>query len=161
MGTLDYAARIELDTAAQSNGLALMVADLILQNLKEHPSKREDFARLRGRVAIVAEDADVAMTLHFEGNMLTVYDGISGIPDVTVRARGPSLAQFGVPGVLANPTLQLFSGPTVIATNDDWGDSADAARALMQKTQSGQVRVYGALLHIPLVLRFTRLLSVN
>jgi hypothetical protein len=146
MGTLDYAARIELDTAAQSNGLALMVADLILQNLKEHPSKREDFARLRGRVAIVAEDADVAMTLHFEGNMLTVYDGIEGIPDVTVRACGEDIVQLSL--------LPL----TRLGLPDLRGE---AGRALMQKTQSGQVRVYGALLHIPLVLRFTRLLSVN
>jgi hypothetical protein len=39
---------------------------------------------------------------------------------VLVRAVGPSLAAFGVPGVLANPTLQLFAGPTAIAENDDW-----------------------------------------
>ena len=39
---------------------------------------------------------------------------------VLVRAIGPSLAAFGVPGVLADPTLQLFSGPTAIAENNDW-----------------------------------------
>jgi len=39
---------------------------------------------------------------------------------VLVRARGPVLADFGVPGVLANPFLQLFSGQTVIAQNDNW-----------------------------------------
>jgi hypothetical protein len=39
---------------------------------------------------------------------------------VLVRAIGPSLAAFGVPGPLANPTLQLFAGPTAIAENDDW-----------------------------------------
>jgi hypothetical protein len=39
---------------------------------------------------------------------------------VLVRAIGPSLASFGVPGVLANPVLQLFSGQTPIAENDDW-----------------------------------------
>src|SRR5689334_22558780 len=121
MGTLDYAARIELDTAAQSNGLALMVTDLILQILKEHPGKREDFARLRGRVAIVAEDAEVAMTLHFEGNMLTVYDGIEGIPDVTVRACGEDIVQ-----------LSLLS-MTKLGLPDLRGE---AGRALMQKTQS-------------------------
>jgi hypothetical protein len=39
---------------------------------------------------------------------------------VLVRAVGPSLTDFGVPGVLANPTLTLFSGQTPIAENDDW-----------------------------------------
>jgi hypothetical protein len=39
---------------------------------------------------------------------------------VLVRAVGPSLTGFGVPGALANPTLQLFAGPTAIAENDDW-----------------------------------------
>lgn len=37
-----------------------------------------------------------------------------------LRARGPSLADFGVAGVLADPVLQLYSGQTVIARNDDW-----------------------------------------
>jgi hypothetical protein len=39
---------------------------------------------------------------------------------VMVRAIGPSLANFNVPGALANPFLQLFSGQTPIAENDDW-----------------------------------------
>ena len=50
-----------------------------------------------------------------------------GPQTVVVRARGPSLAQAGVPGVLANPLLQLFSGQTQVGVNDDWGDAANAA----------------------------------
>jgi hypothetical protein len=146
MGTLDYAARIELDPAAENNGLAQMVSSLILQNLQESPAKRADFARLRGRVAIVAEDAEVAMTLVFEGNMLTVFDGIVGVPDVTVRASGEDIVQMSL--------LPL----TRLGLPDLRGE---VGRDIMQKSQSGQVRVYGALLHIPLLLRFTRLLSVN
>jgi len=47
---------------------------------------------------------------------------IGGTEDMTVliRARGPTLADFGVPGELTNPFLQLFSGQTVIAENDNW-----------------------------------------
>ncbi|MDP3072050.1 MAG: peptidylprolyl isomerase [Opitutaceae bacterium] len=40
---------------------------------------------------------------------------------VLIRAIGPALAAFGVPGVLADPRLQLFSGSTVIRENDNWG----------------------------------------
>ncbi len=46
---------------------------------------------------------------------------------VVVRARGPSLTAQGVPGALQNPVLQLFSGQSVIASNDDWGTAANVA----------------------------------
>lgn len=46
---------------------------------------------------------------------------------VVVRARGPSLAQAGVANVLANPFLQLYSGQTQIAVNDDWQAASNAA----------------------------------
>ncbi len=44
---------------------------------------------------------------------------------VLIRARGPSMsgAPFFVPGTLANPFIQLFSGQTVIAQNDNWQDA--------------------------------------
>src|SRR6185436_58459 len=42
---------------------------------------------------------------------------------VVVRARGPSLAAAGITGVLLNPQLQLFSGQTQIAYNDNWQDT--------------------------------------
>lgn len=46
---------------------------------------------------------------------------------VLVRAVGPGLAAFGVAGVLAQPTLTLYSGTTSVATNTNWSTSADAA----------------------------------
>ncbi|MGN6719935.1 MAG: choice-of-anchor Q domain-containing protein [Candidatus Binatia bacterium] len=44
---------------------------------------------------------------------------------VLIRSRGPSMAgaPFFVPGTLANPKVQLFSGPTLIAQNDNWQDA--------------------------------------
>jgi hypothetical protein len=40
---------------------------------------------------------------------------------VIIRAIGPSLTNFGVPGALANPRLELHNqAGTVIAANDDW-----------------------------------------
>ena len=43
-----------------------------------------------------------------------------GPKTVLVRAQGPSLVDFGVTGVLDNPSMQLFSGANLIAQNDDW-----------------------------------------
>ena len=50
----------------------------------------------------------------------------SGPQTVLVRARGPSLATFGVPGTLSDPTLELYSGQTLIASNDDWRTAANS-----------------------------------
>lgn len=46
----------------------------------------------------------------------------TGAKRVLIRARGLSLggAPFNLRGVLANPWLQLYSGATVIAQNDNW-----------------------------------------
>ena len=46
---------------------------------------------------------------------------------VVVRALGPSLASFGVSGVLSDPTLTIYdSNGTVIASNDNWQDDINA-----------------------------------
>jgi hypothetical protein len=48
-----------------------------------------------------------------------------GTNKVIIRAIGPSLTQAGVPGALANPTLQLFDGAGAsLAANDDWVTSS-------------------------------------
>jgi TonB family protein len=54
----------------------------------------------------------------------------AGPKQMLVRGIGPSLAQFGVPGVVENPRLQLYSGVAAsLATNEDWGGSARVASA--------------------------------
>jgi hypothetical protein len=39
---------------------------------------------------------------------------------VIILATGPSLAAFGLQGVLADPVLELFQGNTLIVSNDNW-----------------------------------------
>jgi len=47
---------------------------------------------------------------------------------VVVRARGPSLVAGGITDALADPVLLLLSGPTIIASNDNWQDATNAAQ---------------------------------
>jgi hypothetical protein len=49
---------------------------------------------------------------------------------VLIRAGGPALAGFGLTNTLANPTLKIYRGSTLIAQNDDWSpaDAAETAR---------------------------------
>jgi hypothetical protein len=143
----DYASRIAFGPGAEDNGLASMVAGLILQNLQDRPEKRGDFARLRGRISIVAEDAGVAMTLEFAGDHLTVHDGIAGIPDISVRAKSDDIVQMSL-----LPLTRRFALP------DPRGA---ATRDIVDKSRRGEVRVFGGLLHLPMLLRLTRLMSVH
>ena len=51
----------------------------------------------------------------------------SGSAPLLVRGVGPALAEFGVSDVLADPTLEVFSGSTLVSSNDNWSDAANAA----------------------------------
>jgi hypothetical protein len=43
---------------------------------------------------------------------------------VIIRAIGPALSDFGVPGALEDPTLDLYQGSTLLLNNDDWRNSS-------------------------------------
>ena len=51
----------------------------------------------------------------------------NGVAKVIVRAIGPSLTSFGVPGALQDPTLELHDiNGAIIATNDNWRDTQES-----------------------------------
>ncbi|HEX4630636.1 MAG TPA: hypothetical protein VH188_06695, partial [Chthoniobacterales bacterium] len=57
-----------------------------------------------------------------------IYFGGAGQTNVVLRAIGPSLGPLGITNPLADPTLELHDGNgTIVATNDDWKSSPDAA----------------------------------
>ena len=49
---------------------------------------------------------------------------------VLIRAIGPGLTPLGVSGALADPTMELFQGSNVIASNDDWSGSQASSLSL-------------------------------
>jgi hypothetical protein len=49
---------------------------------------------------------------------------------VLVTARGPSLATYGIANPLADPKLEIYSGSTLVASNDDWQTQAGGAGAV-------------------------------
>ena len=59
--------------------------------------------------------------------------GGSGTKQVLVRGVGPTLAQYGVTGVLANPQLTIFDGNgQALFSNSAWGGGATLANAFTQ-----------------------------
>jgi hypothetical protein len=60
---------------------------------------------------------------------LTVTGG--GGRSVLLRAVGPGLGALGVLGTMVDPKLTLFNGTAPIAANDNWGDTAANATAVI------------------------------
>jgi hypothetical protein len=148
---------IELAPGAEGNAFATMLAELIRQNLESKPHKRKDFDALDGTVALIADDADVALTLEFrcslrgEGGRLTLHDGIKGIPDVAVRGSADSImAMSNVP--LTRPFGLPF--PTD-------RQALEVLREMVRASWSGEVKIYGMLGNMGLLSRLTRVMSVN
>jgi hypothetical protein len=46
---------------------------------------------------------------------------------VLVRAQGPSLASFGLTGVLTDTVLEVYQGSTLVQSNDDWKATQQSA----------------------------------
>jgi hypothetical protein len=63
-----------------------------------------------------------------------VIDG-DGAKTMLIRVVGPRLADFGVPGTMANPRLEVIPGGQsfVVAENDDWGGTS-ALKTAFQTT---------------------------
>src|SRR5580692_8583398 len=132
---------IELAPRAEDNGLASMLADLVRQNLEAKPHKQGDFRALAGSIAIVADDADVALTLRFDHGKLTIHDGIVGIPDVTIRGSSDMiLALSNMP--LSTPLALPFPSP-----RDKEG--MKTVRSVMGALTQGKFHIYGMAFHLP------------
>ena len=137
---------IELAPGASDNGLAIMMATMMSQNLEDHPERRPAFDRLLGRVAIVAEDADVALTMAFEGGRAIVHDGIVGIPDVTVRGSAELIADLS----------RMETGP--LGLPDPKGE---VNRAMVDAIRARRLRVYGLPAGLPLLARLGKVLAIE
>ncbi len=148
---------IELAPGAENNAFATMLADLVRQNLESKPHKKKDFEALEGTVALIADDADVALTLEFMrgpgsgGSMLVVHDGIKGVPDVAVR--GSADAIMGLSNVPLTRFLQL-----PLPTDRS---ALEVMRGMVRASVSGELKIYGMLGNMGLLSRLTRVMSVN
>lgn len=151
---------IRLAPGAEENGLAVMLSDLVRQNLEAKPQKRADFERLarpaggRARsICIVAEDAEVALTLKFEGGDLVIHDGIVGIPDVTIRG--------GSDTILALSNLPLTRPLGLPLPDPRDREAVKTLKSVVNDVISGRFHVYGMAFHLPMLMRLTRVMSVN
>lgn len=146
---------ISLAAGAEGNAFATMLADLVRQNLESKPHKKKDFAWLaRGKgatIALVADDAEVSLTLEFRNGNLVLHDGIKGVPDVAVRGSADVIM------AMSNiPLTRAFALP--IPTDRS---AVDNLVRMVQATRSGELKVLGMLGNFGVLSRLTRVMSVN
>lgn len=143
---------VELGDGAEANGFACMLSNLMQQNLETNPHKLKDFREMDGDVAIVAEDAEMSLTLQFRRGKLIVIDGIPNVPDLTVRGTSDVIM------TLSN--LPIRFGLPIPTRRSDEGSKA-AFRDMVGAMKRGELHTYGMILHPKLFLQVTRVMSVN
>jgi hypothetical protein len=141
---------IDLAPGAEAQPLARELFELVRSNVTRDSKKREAFERLRGAVAIVADDFGTALTLRFDFGRLVVHEGLIGVPDVTIRGSTKLLGCLGdlrsrtFPGLAAG----ILREGVTRATFDD---------AILE--DAGDLKIYGLVAHPVFVHRLLRVLS--
>jgi hypothetical protein len=146
---------VTLDAMAADNGLALMLQGLLAESIAADEGKRRAFESMSSTLAIVAPDADVSVTLVFEGGRCTIYDGMRHEPALVITADSGKIPEMSL--------LKIRYGlPWLL---DENGQSF--VRSLLKR----EIRIDG-LIKIPPtplktaraaldLVRLTRILSVN
>ena len=70
--------------------------------------------------------SNLSVRTFLEANQIVIM-GLTmsgGAKNVLLRAAGPTLSLLSVPGVMADPKLELYSGSTKVTSNDNWGGGA-------------------------------------
>jgi hypothetical protein len=91
------------------------------------------YGRTAGAVLVEGYDVGTGDAQRFTGlsarnrvgtgaNILIAGFSLSGegMRNLLIRAVGPTLGGFGVPGVLSDPKLEIYQGSTKIGENDNW-----------------------------------------
>ncbi len=132
-----------LQADPEPSGLAMMLADLLRQNLARDPGRARSLMPMLA--CIEAPDAGVAVTMRVAPGRVVLADGVDTEAGVTVRADSGRL-------------LRLTAAPLL------WGlpdvRSSRGRRALAD-ILTGRVRVRGMVRHPGQLRRLTRLLSVR
>ncbi|MBZ0117021.1 MAG: hypothetical protein K8H88_08510 [Sandaracinaceae bacterium] len=123
----------------------MMLATMMSQNLADHPERVPAFDRLRGRIAIVAEDADVALTMDFQRGRVVMHDGIVGIPDLTIRGQSEVIADMS----------RMETG--ALGLPDPRGE---VNRAMVRALREKRLRLYGLPAGLPLLVGMGTVLAI-
>ena len=136
---------IILTEEAEAVGLAVMLKDLLDQNLVQHPHKLSDFRRLNMGFALIVTDAELELTMMFKGGNLTIHAGIH--PEAKVQIA------IETEMVLAMSNLKIKNGLPYYF--DETG------RQVLKAIFTRKLKIRGMLRHFPSMVRLSRVLSIH
>ena len=136
---------INLSEGAPEIGLAVMLRNLIVQNLEQNPHKMTDFKKLKLSVGLEVSDVEIKLTLEFADNTLTIHPGIKNRPKLHITTDSATIMN------LSNQKIK-------------WGLPYyfdETGREIMVAMKSKQLKVKGMITHFPSLIRFSRVMSVH
>jgi hypothetical protein len=77
---------VVLNDGDDANGAANILAILLQQNFENFPKRARVARCIQRPVAVYSTDTDEAATIAFNGDDVVVYNGLVGLPSVTVHA---------------------------------------------------------------------------
>ena len=134
-----------MSEGAPEIGLAVMLRDLIVQNLEQNPHKITDFKKLNMSIGLEVFDVEIKLTLEFANSVLTIHPGIKNQPKLNIITDSASIMN------LSNQKIK-------------WGLPYyfdETGREIMAAMKSKQLKVKGMVTHFPSLVRFSRVMSVH
>ena len=136
---------IKLGEGAEEIGLAIMLQDLIGQNLEQKPHKISDFQKLNIVIGLVVPDAEVDLTMVFSGGTLTLFPGIKEKPGLMITAESDAVM------ALSNTRIK-------------WGMPYyfdEQGKEVLGAMGKGKIKIKGLVTHFPSLIRLSRIMSVR
>ncbi len=135
---------IVLDGGAKDVGLAVMLSDLIRQNLEQNPGKKKNFNSLEANIAIEARDIQILIGLEFKQGKLTISKDSSFKPDLHIITDSAT--------ILALCLLKIkFGLPYFFDAN---------GFRIFKKLLSGELVIKGLMSHFAVLVKLTKVFSV-
>ncbi|MGB5746845.1 MAG: hypothetical protein WBM69_07685 [Desulfobacterales bacterium] len=137
--------QVDIAEGAEEIGLAVMLRDLLIQNLEQNPHKISDFSKLNIPIGLHVFDVEIKLTLDFSNESLTIINGVTGQGGLNITADS---------GTLMNLSNQRIK----------WGLPYyfdETGKEILAAMKSGRLKVKGMLRYFPTLIRFSRVMSVH
>jgi hypothetical protein len=133
-----------IENRAEGLPFARILADLLTENLSQHLEKREVFEKMQGAVAIELNDIEAAVTLVFTGGKLRIEEGIAGSPEIVIRTTSDRVMDLNALRIVGGLPW-YFDG---------------AGRRVLGHLFAGRLKISGMFVHLALLTRLTKIMSV-
>jgi hypothetical protein len=133
-----------IENRAEELPFAGILADLLMSNLTQRPEKRAVFETMRGAVVIELRDIETAVTLVFAEGKLRIEEGIAESPEIIIRTTSDQVMDLNA--------LRIVGG-------FPWYFDS-AGRRVLGHLFSGRLKISGMFVHLALLTRLTKIMSV-